>query len=165
MSVKERLRRQLVTARKASEGMLAAFTEPEQWLFQVHPTANHALWFAGHMGVADNFFLSIVAPQHVRADETLAKAYGKGSRPSADPADNPPVRRVLDYMRDRRQALLASLEEMSEADLAKDSPVGRPDFFTDLASVFELAVWHEGLHSGQLSIARRALGNAPLMGS
>jgi uncharacterized damage-inducible protein DinB len=59
---------------------------------------------------------------------------------------------------------LESLDKMSEEDLSKQIPPGGPPFLTDNASMFELLVWHEGLHAGQLSIARRALGHAPLMG-
>jgi len=32
----------------------------------------------------------------------------------------------------------------------------------DYAAVFEMAIWHEGLHSGQLSSVRRALGHGPV---
>ena len=74
-------------------------------------------------------------------------------------------KRRCELFRDRRQALLAVLDKMSEEDLAKQVPPGGPAFLTDNASMFELLVWHEGLHTGQVSIARRALGHAPLMGS
>jgi hypothetical protein len=65
-------------------------------------------------------------------------------------------------MRERRATLLNVLDGMSEEDLAKKTPNGAPDFLPDAASVFELAVWHEGQHSGQLTVARRALGHPPL---
>jgi hypothetical protein len=89
-----------------------------------------------------------------------------GSKPSPNPNDYPPPEEVLRVMRDRRGAVLAVLDSLKEDDLSKPLPKGAPDFFKDrdMASVFELMVWHEGIHSGQLSIARRALGNQPLMG-
>ena len=68
---------------------------------------------------------------------------------------------VLAYMRERRAVLLELLADLSDEDLAKPTPEGAPEFLPDIGSVFETAVWHEGLHSGQLSVARRALGFPP----
>jgi hypothetical protein len=66
-------------------------------------------------------------------------------------------------MRERRAALLAVLDGMTDDDFAKPLPKGTPDFLGDVGSVFEMAIWHEGMHSGQLTVARRALGHQPLM--
>jgi uncharacterized damage-inducible protein DinB len=65
-------------------------------------------------------------------------------------------------MRERRTALLAVLDEMTDEDLGRKLPAGTPGFLSDVGSVFELAIWHEGQHNGQLSVARRALGHKPL---
>jgi hypothetical protein len=164
VSLKNCLQHGLASARKFSEGMLNNFHTPEQWLHQVHPQANHALWFAGHMGVTDNFFLSIVAPDKAREEPGYREKFGMGSHPTPKASDYPPVEQVLSYMRDRRQTLLSALAAMSEADLSQPTPQGTPDFLSNMASVFETAIWHEGLHSGQVSMAHRALGNPPLMG-
>ncbi len=85
-----------------------------------------------------------------------------GSQPSSDPSNYPAPEEVLDYMRDRRKVLLGLLEGLSEDDLAKATPETAPDFLPDVASIFELVAWHEGLHSGQVSVARRGLGQAPV---
>jgi uncharacterized damage-inducible protein DinB len=165
MSMKERLRRQLVSARQLSERLLADFHTPEDWTRQVHPGCNHALWFAGHMANTDNFLISMIAPEQARDRAGFAAKFGMGSQPTSNPADYPPADEVLAAMRERRQALLALLDGLSDEDLAKKTAAGAPEFLSDFASVFELAIWHEGLHSGQLSIARRALGCAPVMGA
>ena len=141
---------------------MQAFETPEQWTYQVAPSANHALWFAGHMGIADNYFLSIVDPDKSRDADGYSEVFGMGSQPTSDVDAYPPVDEVLAYMRDRRDQLLKVLGGMGEADLARSKPEGAADMFTDLASVFEMAIWHEALHAGQVSVARRALGNAPL---
>jgi hypothetical protein len=165
MDYKPRLKALLEQARQTSENMLASFKTPQDWTYQVHPNANHAMWFTGHMASADNFFVGIVAPDKAT---TLPPGYkemfGMGSKPSSKSADYPPPEEVLKVFRDRRHALLAALDSLSEADLARKPPKEAPDFLNDLASVFEMAIWHEGLHTGQISIARRALGHAPLFG-
>jgi uncharacterized damage-inducible protein DinB len=162
MDPKQRLQRQLRNVRQVSERLLADFHTPEQWTFQVHPACNHALWFAGHMATVDNFFLSLVAPDKVRQLSDFQAKFGMGSQPTNDPAAYPTPQSVLLAMRERREALLAALDAMNEEDLAKKTPDGAPEFLPDVASVFELAVWHEGQHSGQLTVARRALGHQPL---
>ena len=101
MDLKSRVRRQLLKVREVSETFLAAFHTPEQWTLKVHDKANHALWFAGHLGTVDNFMISLLAPEKAIAIE--------------------------------------------------------------VGSIFEMAVWHEALHAGQVTVARRALGVPPLV--
>lgn len=162
MSQQQRLHRQLDQARQLSEKLLADFHSPAEWTHQVHPAANHALWFAGHMANTDNFFLSILAPGRARKMEAFTKLFGVGSVPVADPAAYPPAEEVLAVMRERRACLLALLDELSDEALSQPTPAGAPDFLPDFASVFETAIWHEGRHSGQLTLVRRSLGHPPL---
>lgn len=166
MSYKNHLRAQLVQARQYSEGLLKAFQTPAEWLHQVHPKANHPLWFAGHMAVVDDFFIRLVAPDKGLPEPNFAELFGPGSQPSPKMDDYPPPADVLRYMRDRRQTLLAILDGLSEDDLNRPLPKakGTPEFLRDWGSVFQMAAWHEGIHSGQVSVAHRALGHKPLAG-
>ncbi len=165
MDYKQRLKAQLELVRGTTEAILAAFKTPQDWTYQVHPQANHALWVAGHLAVADNMMVSRLAPEKAA---TLPPAYKEmfspGSKPSPDPNDYPPPESVLALMRERRTALLAALDGLSEADLSKAAPKGGPGFIKDLAGFFEFAAFHEATHMGQATIARRALGHPPLFG-
>ena len=120
------------------------------------------LWFAGHMAQLDNFFISLVAPDQVRPLPEFPERFGMGSQPTNNPADYPPPESVLAVMRERRGVLLDVLAGLTDDDLAKKLPVGTPDFLSDVGSVFELAIWHEGQHNGQITITRRAMGYKPL---
>lgn len=164
MGVKERTEAQLKHARAFSEDLLTAFNTPEQWTHQVHENANHALWFAGHMGTVDNFMISLIDPSKCVEKADYNEKFGMGSQPTNNPADYPPVDEVLDFMRERRATLTEIFNSLSEEDLAKPTPESAPDFLPDYATVFEVCAWHEGLHSGQVSVARRALGNKPVTG-
>ena len=164
MSLKPRLKQQLEFARSATERMLAVFKTPQDWTFQVHPAANHALWVAGHLGTVDNFYLSAVAPAEVQMPAGYREKFGMGSRPAGSPDAYPPVAEVLDFFRQRRAALLRTLDGLSEQSLLTAAPAGAPPFIRDVAGFFEAAVWHEGLHAGQITIARRALGHPPMVG-
>ena len=163
MSQKERYERQLNNARAMSESLLADFKTPEQWTQQVHPQCNHALWFAGHMAIVDNFLTSLVQPEKAIDLSKLQPLFGMGSHPTSNPTDYPPVEEVLAIMRERRQVLMQALASLTDDDLTNPLPKGTPDFLSDVGSVFEMAVWHEGLHSGQLSVTRRVQGHEPLM--
>ena len=162
MALKERLRAQLVRCRKFSEGLLSSFKTPEQWVHQVHPKSNHALWFAGHIASVDNFMISIMDPDKVRSQKGYQRAFGMGSQPSGNIADYPPPEEVLEYMRERREALLSILDSLSDEELNLSTLQGAPDFLPDFTTVFETAAWHEGLHAGQVTVAHRSLGNEPL---
>jgi uncharacterized damage-inducible protein DinB len=162
MTLRLRLENQLKLIREVSEKLLAAFHTPQQWTYQVHEQANHALWFAGHIGTVDNFMIARFDPQKVKEPKGFLNKFSMGSRPSPNPADYPPAEAVLAFMRERRAALLSILAGLSEEDLLKPSPPGTPPFMPDLASIFEATVWHEALHAGQVTVARRALGHPPM---
>ncbi|HEY1064891.1 MAG TPA: DinB family protein [Pirellulales bacterium] len=162
MNVKTRLDERFRVTRAFTDKLLAAFRTPEDWVYQVQPHLNHALWVVGHLAHTDNFFLSMVAPEKAVSPPPNADKFGTGSQPTNNPADYPPAEEVLAYYRDRRAALLSALERMSEDDLQRKTPPGTPAFLPDVASAFETALWHECMHSGQLTVVRRALGLPPL---
>jgi uncharacterized damage-inducible protein DinB len=162
MHRKDGLKRALQQVRSVSEELLAAFKSPEEWTHQVFAGANHALWFAGHVGVVDDHFIAVVDPKKARKIPLYERAFGRGSQPTNRPEDYPPPDEVLAYMRERRKAFLELLADQSDDSLSRSTPPGTPGFLPDVASVFELAAWHEGLHAGQMSVARRALGHPPL---
>jgi hypothetical protein len=164
MSLQQRLERQLKSTRQMSEKLLADFKTPQDWVHQVHPGANHALWFVGHMTNTDNFLLSLVSPANTIPLDGFNIRFGMGSQPTSEPDQYPPAEKVLATMRERRAKVLEVLAGFSDEDLAKKTPEGAPEFLPDFASVFEMVIWHEGLHAGQLSVTRRALGHKPLVG-
>ena len=161
MSLKKRYRSGLKGSRGAAEALLANFQTPQQWTHQVHDKANHALWFAGHIGVVDDFMISLVAPEKASPKAGYPEKFGMGSKPTGDPSVYPDVEEVLAYMRERREVFLAILDEMSEEDLDTPTPDGAPEILPTFGSVFQLSAWHEGFHLGQVSVAARALGFPP----
>jgi hypothetical protein len=162
MKLVQRLLAQLRVVRETAEQMLKDFKTPDEWTHQVAPGANHALWFAGHMATCDNWLIQLVDPKRAKPMEDWDPVFSMGSRPTSNPADYPPVAEVLEAMRERRATLVEVLLGMSPDELSAPPPEGMPDFVTDMASLAEGAIWHEAMHLGQVSVARRALGHAPL---
>lgn len=159
----KRLSERLEKARTFSMRLLEDFSTPQEWTRQLHEGGNHAAWFVGHMGTTDNFMISILAPGKAEEREEFTSSFGMGSEPSAEITDYPPVDELLSYMTARRTVLLELLAGLNEEALARETPDGTPGFMPDYASVFETAIWHEALHSGQLSMIRRALGHPPIV--
>ena len=158
----QRLRQRLESTRGFSTRLLEDFSTPEEWTRQLHEGGNHAVWFVGHMGTTDNFMISILDPGLAEEKEGFAGSFGMGSEPSSEITDYPPVEELLSFMTSRREVFLEILDGLDEEALDRETPEGTPGFMPDYASVFETAIWHEALHSGQLSMIRRALGHSPI---
>lgn len=160
---KEVLKWQMEKARHVTEGMIKALHSPESWVHQVHPKANHPLWIVGHLGLADNFFLQAAAPGRTRLPEGWNEIFWFGTTPVADLAEYPSPDEVVAYFRERRETLLNVLDFMTEEELLAPMPEGFPFSAAPcIAQLFSHAAFHEGLHSGQFSVAHRALGHPPL---
>lgn len=163
MNQKERLRRQLLATREFSERALADFVTPQDWVHQIYPGSNHALWFVGHMASTDNFLLSLLSGNKNANLAGFPQLFGMGSMPSPKAEEYPPPSDVLATMRERRATLLSVLDSLEESALSSPTPDGTPDFLPDYASIFDMANWHERQHVGQLTVTRRALGHQPIM--
>ena len=164
MARRDHLKEALDGARGYSTSLFSSFGDQKEWVHQPHPSANHAMWCAGHIASTDNFALSVIAPERAVDKPRYKELFGSGSSPKSDVAAYPPAAEVLDYMAERRSTLLSVLDGLSDEDLAKATPEGAPAFMPTVGSVFRILIWHEGLHAGQASIAHRSLGKSPIMG-
>lgn len=166
MNIKAHARSSLNLARRLTSSMLSDFNTLNDWVFQVHPQANHALWILGHLGMADNAFITKFRPKLGNEPEGWKALFWFGSQPVSDIKKYPPVDEVLEYFETRRQTLLEVLADLSMEELSAPAPpadaqspiAGAPN----IGQVFFFIAYHEGMHSGQLSIARRGLGFDPL---
>jgi uncharacterized damage-inducible protein DinB len=168
MELREHARYALKFSRRLSEGLLGSFKTPENWVFQIHPKANHPLWIAGHLALVDNAFINRFRPALATKPEGWDALFGFGSQPKPDANLYPNPDEVLSYFRRRREVLLNVLDELSEEELCAAAPAagerspiaGAPN----MGHAFIFIAYHEGLHSGQLTVTHRALGHAPIVG-
>jgi hypothetical protein len=164
MDLKHRIIWQLQTIRALNEQMFTAFATPQDWTHQIFPGANHALWIAGHLAMVDNSGIGRFFPTHMIDKPDYGAKFGRQSTPSADFTDYPPPAEILALMRERRATLITCLEGFTDADFDKPAPPGLPPFIHNAGQMYSFMAVHEGLHTGQLSMNRRALGNAPVVG-
>lgn len=162
MNLAERIVAQWTIVRDMSENLLADFETPEQWTRQLAPGTNHALWFAGHMSMADNSIIGMIDADRTKPMEEWNSAFNMGSQPTNNPDDYPPPAEVLDQMRERRGVLLELLLGLSDEQLTAPSNAFESMGQKDLGGLLEMMVWHEALHAGQISSIRRSLGHDPI---
>ena len=122
MTPTQRLLVQLKFSRTFCDLLLADFKTPEQWTHQVYPGTNHALWFIGHIANSDNAILGTMVPDKKVPRPAFAEKFRAGSTPTNNPADYPPPEEVQAFLRERREALLAEVAKLTDADLAKPIP-------------------------------------------
>jgi len=168
MDFKAHARHLLGLSRRITEGVITALKSEDDWFFKAHATANFPLWIVGHLALADNMFVSRFRPHLATKPEGWDELFWFGSKHSLDRGVYPSPEIVLAYFRDRRETLLKVLDEVTEEELNRPAPpagqkspiAGAPN----IGHLFLFAAMHESLHGGQLTIAHRGLGHAPLFG-
>jgi len=152
-------------SRKMVEDLIASMGSTDQWVYQACPKANHGLWVVGHLGLADNMFLSMLDDSATsNKPEGWDECFWFGSEAHGDASKYPAPEEVVAYFRERREKLLAALEGCSEEFLAGPTP--DEGMFADapcMASMLIFVAYHEGIHTGQFTVAHRGLGNEPMM--
>ena len=128
------------------------------------PKANHALWVIGHLGLADNLFASRLLGEDPVKPEGWDELFWFGSEIHSDASKYPPVEDVLDYFHERRSNLLKVIDEVDDAVLLGPAP--SEGMFSDAPNFGHMLFFvsfHEGIHTGQVTVAHRSLGNEPMM--
>ncbi|MFG0331929.1 MAG: DinB family protein [Maioricimonas sp. JB049] len=164
MTYKERLKRALLQARGLTMGMLNEITAPEDWIRRAVPGSNHALWIVGHLGVADNAFLGFLVPEKKVERDGYAELFGRGSTVRDELSAYPEPAELVEFMQERRRVLYGILDDCTDEDFTRPTPDEAPPFMFDWGAVFHMTAWHESLHSGQLTVIHRMLGQPPLFG-
>ncbi|MCG6156811.1 DinB family protein [Rubinisphaera margarita] len=160
--IKQRFRHGLEVSRAATEKILDEFTNPEDWVRRPAPGTNHAMWIAGHLAVVDGRLSRFVSREYKCDLSKYLPLFAKSTTPLDNLSDYPPIEEVRQLMRDMRAMFLRALEECPEERFVEPTPDGVPPFFKNVGHVFQMAAWHEGIHTGQLSTIHRILGNRPL---
>ena len=166
MDLKDHARYALTSQRFFTEQILEGFKSRDQWLYQSHPQANHAMWIVGHLGLAGNHFASMFRPEAADVPAGWEELFWFGSELKSNTSLYPAHEEALAYFRDRHNTLLKVLEDVSEEELNASAPAaGEPSPIAGApcqGHAFLFAARHEAMHAGQLSIAHRGIGHAPL---
>lgn len=161
MELKERLKRALQHSRRFTDKVLGEITRAEDWVRRPNASTNHAMWIAGHLGLATNSFIGFVDATKKDCREDLAPLFGKGSRPLDDLRAYPTPADVTSFLTERGRVFMGLLDRCADDDFTRQVTQG-PSFMYDVGAVFQMAAWHETLHAGQLTVIHRMIGKTPI---
>lgn len=160
MNLTERLKRGLMHTRGFTDRILGEIRFPDDWIRRPAPQSNHAMWIAGHLGLATNSFIGFVDPGKKITRDELVPLFGKGTTPIDDLSAYPAPSEVVALLTERGNVFISLLDDLNDEDLAREVPEG-PAFMYDVGAVFQMAAWHEALHAGQLTVIHRMIGEKP----
>ncbi|MGI9474153.1 MAG: DinB family protein [Rubripirellula sp.] len=155
MSLKEQLRHGLEHTRGFTDQVLSEIVDDNDWVRRPVPDANHALWIAGHLAFATNAFIGFVDPTRKDNANDGASLFGKGIQSVEDLNAYPKPGDVAQYLTERGRTFIELLSETEDFDRVVTEG---PAFMHDVGAVFQMAIWHEALHSGQLTVIHRMIG-------
>ena len=150
-------------SRKALLGMLEDVPE-EQWAHQPIPHANHAAWITGHLAHTDNFFLTAVAGRTTKIPGEWDELFGMGSVPTPELKRYPAPADLRDFLGSLRADLVAWFQSLDERTAQAPLPEELRMFAPSKGALANSIAWHEGMHTGQLTVVRKSLGIAPKFG-
>ncbi|MEO1008436.1 MAG: DinB family protein [Planctomycetota bacterium] len=147
----------LAFSRRLMDGLVQA-TPGEEFFLPACEGTNHAGWVAGHIANTDAGLMQAVGGPKSMLNPRWNELFGDGSTCTAGPSAYPSRDEIIDTLARTRAALRDWLSGLSEAELLEpiEGDLGR--FANSRAMLMSSIAFHEGFHSGQASVARRANG-------
>jgi hypothetical protein len=141
---------------------LADFTDADM-LVRPAPGANHATWQLGHLATAEHNLVNSAAPSAVPAlPAGFADKFKKDTCKSDDGSQFPKKEEILSVIERNRQATIAWVRGLSDADLERPSPNPLGGMCPRVADLALLQADHTTMHVGQFQVIRRKLGKPVL---
>jgi uncharacterized damage-inducible protein DinB len=161
MNAKDVLRNAL----KANHEILSMFLSDlsdADLLVRPAPGANHIAWQLGHLVASESRFLGIVGGKAPPLPGGFAEQHNKTTAASDKTDGFRTKKEYLNLYNQVREATLAALANLPEADLDKPSPSDVARLAPTIGALFFLMANHEMMHAGQFSVVRRKLGKPVL---
>ena len=133
----------------------------DRWLHQPCAGGNHAQWIAGHIASEDDDVLTKLKPRPSKLPDGWVAQFGMGSTPSPDARKYPSKGKVMEVLASQREELLSWFASMDEVQLSAPVPDDWKSFAPTYGALMPGLAWHEGLHTGQLTVVRKSLGIKP----
>lgn len=150
-------------ARRALLGFLEDVPE-DKWVHQPIPGGNHTAWIVGHLASTDHYFLTTVGGAKPKLPAGWEELFGMGSVPTADQGRYPSPAELRDFLGAIREDLTGWYGQLDEAEALTPLPEDLKMFAPHVGGLGSSIAWHEGMHTGQLTVVRKSLGFAPKFG-
>lgn len=160
MTFQDAVRQMFQTARFVTGAYLQDMSDADLLVRPV-PEANHTAWQLGHLIVSEYQMREGVRPgSGPTLPAAFIEAHAKECSSSDDSTAFASKDEYLKHMSAQREATLALLETVTDAELALAAPEAMRGYAPTVGSVFVMIATHEVLHSGQFAVVRRKLGKA-----
>lgn len=121
-------------------------------------TMNHAAWILGHLSAYPPVLTAML--QNAPFEDPANHPCGRDSHPLSDRAAYPPKAQIVAHYLTVHDGLSETLADIDPSILQHSTPLARwQERFPHLSDAcIHLMLHHEGVHLGQLSAWRRAMG-------
>ncbi len=142
---------------------VADFTDADL-LVRPIPNANHAAWQIGNVIVGDVFLLRSELPNATlpQLPAGFMEQHGKEGAADDNAAHFMTKAQYLKLFAEVRDAVIAELGKLCDADLDRESTSDMKSFAPTIGKLFQAISDHTMMHVGQFSVIRRKLGKPVL---
>ena len=132
-------------------------------MMRPHPACNHINWQLGHLITSDHSMVEGIASGSMPAlPDGFAAKYTAEQASVDDSQEFETKATLMRVFEEQNAALLATLDQLPEADLDNPAPEAMRSYAPTVAAAFLLVGTHWLMHAGQWVIVRRQLGKPPL---
>lgn len=162
MNAKDAIRTALTSTQNILTWYLADLSDADL-LVRPAPNANHIAWQLGHL-IASEVQLGKMVPgaAYPELPAGFAEQHNKTTAAAEPPTGFRSKEEYLGLFKKVREATLATLAKISDADLDKPTPGDMAKFAPNLGALLLLQSNHTLMHAGQFSVVRRKLGKPVL---
>lgn len=152
---------------RSTQGLLAWFLgdlADADLVVRPVPGANHVAWQMGHLILSERHLVGQELPDapFPALPPGFAEKHTKETVSKDAPADFHTKAEYLDAFNATREATVAALNDLSDADLDRPTKGNMAKFAPTLGAIFLLVSDHALMHGGQFSVVRRKLGKPVL---
>ncbi len=162
MDTRQALRENMAISKMVVDMYLGDLTDADL-LVRPAPGCNHIAWQLGHLIESENEMTEAVAPGSM---PPLPKGFKeKHKKETAKLDDAAAFHKKAEYVKlaaEQREAALAALDKLSDADLGKPAPESMRAYAPTVCAIFAMHGAHWLMHAGQWAVVRRKLGRPPL---
>jgi len=120
--------------------------------------ANHLLWQLGHITVTDDQVFQTLCDAKPLCPDGWNERFGMGSTPVSDASAYPSLDEIKTKAEHVRQTLIEWFQAQSEDTLGQSAPEPLRSMTPTIGSIMSFLAFHEGMHVGQISSLRKAMG-------
>lgn len=150
----------LAFARKTTLGFLEEIPE-DKLLLRPVPGGNHAMWIAGHLAWTEDGVVTMLRSTASTLSKGWKELFAMQTTPLDDRKAYPSLSEVKDQLAAQRERLVALFRSLSDEQLQAPLPADMAGFAPNFCALMSSLAWHEGMHGGQLTVIRKALGFPP----